>query len=499
MDERSGYKNFHLVQIYNARSKHMQTEIKWNEKAITKDLPIDESGFYKEIGKLLPDMNIPNTLYISCNLGSAEFSLKQRGSYIKDGETKPSLYVVENYNNISGLIPSTYPAAYLTCVNPESNNYKYYWLKPDTDAIHATYGRIGSERGEMFGTKDLKNPYEPHMFWIRYFEKLSKGYVDQSDIYLSPKTVDTHKKQKSVSTDFSDASAVLYSKLLKYSKHVVETNLINKVITFEQIQISRKYFNAMGQRKTVKGFNNQLLKLLMVCPRKVRYVDELLASSKQDFSAIMEREENLIQAMEAVVTANLNPYQTNSFSDIDVEVYYATEEQKEQVLRHLDISLKSKVKHIYRVIPEKQQKRFNEYIKKKKINNVRQLWHGSRNENWLSIAKNGLSLNPNAVITGKMFGNGIYFASSSLKSWKYTSYRGSYWANGTEDIAFMGLYAVAYGRPHNATAPYHFSQNELEYLHADCVHAHAGTYLQNDEIIFYDEDAIVMNYIVEFE
>ena len=477
----------------------MQTEIKWNEQTLTKDLPIDESGFYKEIGKLLPEMNIPNTLYVSCNLGNAEFSLKQRGSYVKDGETKASLYVTENYNSISGLIPSTYSEAYLTCVNPESNNYKYYWLKPTADAIHATYGRIGSERGEMFGTKDLKNPYEPHMFWIRYFEKLSKGYVDQSDIYLSKKPDDIPKKKEPVSTDSTDVSAVLYQKLLRYSKHVVETKLINKEITFEQVKMSRKYFIAMGQRKTVKGFNNQLLKLLMVCPRKVRYVDELLASSKQDFPAIMDREENLIQAMEAVVTANLNPHQTNSFADIDVEVYCANEKQKEQVLRHLDSSLKSKVKYIYRVIPGKQQKRFNEYIKKKNINNVRQLWHGSRNENWLSIAKNGLLLNPNAVITGKMFGNGIYFAASSVKSWKYTSYRGSYWANGTDDIAFMGLYAVAYGKPHDVQAPHHFSQNELECLHADCVHAHAGTYLQNDEIIFYDEDAIVMNYIVEFE
>ena len=33
----------------------------------------------------------------------------------------------------------------------------------------------------------------------------------------------------------------------------------------------------------------------------------------------------------------------------------------------------------------------------------------------------------------------------------------------------------------------------------DCLHAHAGVSLQNDEIIFYHEDAMVLNYIVEFE
>lgn len=155
--------------------------------------------------------------------------------------------------------------------------------------------------------------------------------------------------------------------------------------------------------------------------------------------------------------------------------------------------------NIYRVIPGKQQKRFNKYIQEKGIHNVRQLWHGSRNENWLSIAKNGLLLNPNAVITGKMFGNGIYFATSSMKSWNYTSYRGTTWAGGTDDVGFMGLYAVAYGTPYDVSSSYHFTKAELNRLHADCVHAHAGTALRNDEIIFFDENAMVLNYIVEFQ
>ena len=176
----------------------MQTQIRWNTKELTKDLPEDESGFYKAIGELLPEIEIPNKLYISCHMGDAEFLLKQRGTYTKNGEVKPSLYVTEEYNNIYGLTPSTYSDAYLTCINPESNNYKYYWLRPSADAIHATYGRIGSERGEMFGTKELKNPYEPHLFWIRYYEKLSKGYIDQSDVYLSKKP--SVKPKKKVNT-----------------------------------------------------------------------------------------------------------------------------------------------------------------------------------------------------------------------------------------------------------------------------------------------------------
>ena len=154
------------------------------------------------------------------------------------------------------MTPSTYSDAYLTCINPESNNYKYYWLRPSADAIHATYGRIGSERGEMFGTKELKNPYEPHLFWIRYYEKLSKGYIDQSDVYLSKKP--SFKPKKKVNTDPNDVSAILYQKLLRYSRHPEEiANNIKKSggniagiragsSTAEYLRKQMKYLIAIG-------------------------------------------------------------------------------------------------------------------------------------------------------------------------------------------------------------------------------------------------------------
>lgn len=66
----------------------MQTQIRWNTKELTKDLPEDESGFYKAIGELLPEIEIPNKLYISCHMGDAEFLLKQRGTYTKNGEVR---------------------------------------------------------------------------------------------------------------------------------------------------------------------------------------------------------------------------------------------------------------------------------------------------------------------------------------------------------------------------------------------------------------------------
>jgi poly [ADP-ribose] polymerase len=116
----------------------------------------------------------------------------------------------------------------------------------------------------------------------------------------------------------------------------------------------------------------------------------------------------------------------------------------------------------------------------------------------------GLVLRPtNAFITGKMFGYGIYFATKARKSIGYTSLRGSYWANGSSNSAFMGLYEVAYGTPYNVhsfdSKYYDFNYEKLQQAckGANCLHAHAGKMLQNDEIIVYQQPQTTIKYLVE--
>ncbi len=77
-------------------------------------------------------------------------------------------------------------------------------------------------------------------------------------------------------------------------------------------------------------------------------------------------------------------------------------------------------------------------------------------------------------------------------------YHNTYWAKGTDDIAFMGLYATAYGKPKDVTCSGQYTQKILDACGCNCVHAHAKQQLINDEIIYYNEDAMVCNYIVEF-
>lgn len=81
----------------------------------------------------------------------------------------------------------------------------------------------------------------------------------------------------------------------------------------------------------------------------------------------------------------------------------------------------------------------------------------------------------------------------------YTSSSSAKYTNEHENVVYMGLFAVAYGKPLYVESSHHFTPKELEAKKKNCVHAKAGRSLREDEIIFYSEAAMVMNYLVEFD
>lgn len=410
---------------------------------------------------------------------------------------------------------------YLTMVNPQWNNYKYYELDIiNDDECIAKYGRITNGQSSTGCFGERSHSYPLHMYWIKYFEKINKGYTDQTNIKYpninsenKAKTalIDSDKSSSNINSDAnvvkdSPLAAALFKDLYSCSAQIVHNALISTDITFRQIEVARRIYKTMLQRKTVRGFNNQLTKLMALCPRNVKNVSDLLANDKTDFARIANREKSLLNSMDVM---NNNSDNDNSFAGYGVQVYEATDKQKQEVLSHIwEDNLKQKVTHIYRIIDPHKQEAFNNYLKKNQIKNVKEFFHGSTNENWLSIIKYGLELNPNASITGKMFGNGIYFAPDANKSYKYSSCEGSYWANGNSDHGYLGLYATAYGNPKlsDGDEDYDRTENstaeEVAYLQKNgynCLHVQAGNMLMNDEIIFYTESAMLLNYLVEFK
>lgn len=444
---------------------------------------------------------------------------------------------------IENTMPDTYLSdlkpAYLTCVEPQvmeylhylqvhpedfhedtfynevsmrcKNSYKQYKLIPENGKVTAYYGRMAVQKGQLFGERSVDYPLSS--YWSKYYEKVGKGYVDRTRLYMPEVFGDSQTpqpviKKRTLKEKVVTASQELFQTLKNLAKNAVTRAEVKVPVTPAIIAAAKESVEKMREaalKNDVVSFNLALLDIVSILQRPVATGDgtgvkRMLALKKNDFARIIEREEDLLQAMEGSISGDEKPMSKESFDQYDIEVFAATDQQRDEVLKHLSPSLKPKVKRIFRVIPKEQKKQFNDYLKKRNIKTVKMLWHGSRNENWMSIIRNSLLLNPNAVITGKMFGCGIYFAPSSMKSWNYTSFRGTTWAGGRSNTAFMGLYAVAYGKPMevdtwDCTADYKASVIRQGY---DSLHAHAGTNLRADEIVLYNEAAVLLNYIVEF-
>jgi poly [ADP-ribose] polymerase len=113
----------------------------------------------------------------------------------------------------------------------------------------------------------------------------------------------------------------------------------------------------------------------------------------------------------------------------------------------------------------------------------------------------GLLIRPsNAVYSGSMFGDGIYFADKFQKSFGYTSGRGSYWAGGSANECVLALYDVHVGeqkkiKRHNSDC-YKLCANVLDKEGFDSVFAEGGIDLRNNEYITYKSGQSTIKYLV---
>lgn len=76
----------------------MYITITTNAGTQTAEVANTESGLYEEIGKHLLDLPIPNRMTVTTPVGDAEYDITQRGTFVKDGRTVPSMYVKEVWN-----------------------------------------------------------------------------------------------------------------------------------------------------------------------------------------------------------------------------------------------------------------------------------------------------------------------------------------------------------------------------------------------------------------
>lgn len=397
---------------------------------------------------------------------------------------------------------------YLVKVEPGQNNNKYYRQVPKGDCWVAEYGRVGAScQTKTYSMRDWDK---------KYTEKLRKGYVDRTDLVQ-----DLIRKESGAPGDGyreieNAAIAAIVSRLQEMAGKAIAENytVSSAAVTMAMVRRAQCQIDRMSAMSgaSVQEFNRALIELFGIIPRKMGSVSAYIAVSPYDYGKILQREQDLLDVMRGQVYEP--PIEAGPLAGREQKDYTILEEKGlafEEVTADDIAVIKSalgscadKFFRAWRVTNLATQKRFDDYVKDGAVK-TRLLWHGSRNENWWSIVGSGLVLRPNAVITGKMFGYGIYFATKARKSLGYTSLSGSYWAHGSSPSAFMGLYEVAYGKPYDVysfDSRFHsLDYNGLQRLcpGANCLHAHEGQMLRNDEIIVYREDQTTIKYLVELK
>lgn len=394
---------------------------------------------------------------------------------------------------------------YLVMVAATENRNKYYKQIPHGDRWTAEYGRVGSS--------PQRREYPMSQWDSKYREKLRKGYVDQTDLVEDLISVEKPKSSEYKEIE-NKVIAEIVQRLQDLARKAVSENytISSNKVTQAMVDEAQDILTSLLDISDINIFNDTLLKLFTTIPRKMKNVQDCIAKSKEDFSKIIQKEQDLLDVMKGQVVSK-------QIIDESIE-----ENQKSEntILEHLGLVFEEcnsndiatikaalgtctdRFKQAWRVTNIKTQKRFDEFIKNEKITNTKLLWHGSRNENWWSIINTGLVLRPtNAVITGKMFGYGIYYAPKAQKSLGYTSF--GYWTRGNAPFGFMALMNVAYGKPYDVYSfdgkYYNFNYERLQQNcpGANCLHAHAGSMLRNDEIIVYKEEQCTIKYLVELQ
>lgn len=380
-----------------------------------------------------------------------------------------------------------------------NNNNKYYKMLPDSDGKGFTviYGRVGNE--------GQKNRY-PAKDWDKiYRSKINKGYVDQTAIMK----VTSEEEMEEFLPIVNSSVRKLVEELQRLAKQTVRTNyrISATQVTQAMIDEAEELLRQMSYETDKVRFNRTLLKLFEIIPRKMANVMSFTARTDGEMAKIVQREQDLLDVMKGqmqtgnVIKAKENTHAGTILDALGIGIAECSKKELEEIKSHLDPDTRAHFKNAWAVKNNKTEAAFEKYIKEKGIKDYRYYYHGSRSENWWSILNNGLKLNPtNAVITGKMFGQGIYFAPKAKKSLGYTSVRGAYWTHGNATTGYLAVYKIAYGKPYDVhdfqSSFYSYDKNTMKRMGADCLHAHAGAMLQNDEVVIYHEDAATIRYLI---
>ena len=408
------------------------------------------------------------------------------------------------------------------------NSNKVYIMEELTDGrIKCEYGRVG---------KSLVTEYKPSSKWDSVLkQKLSKtkGYTDVTDLLAEPVIDESKPLDNKVENIKDDIVKKLIDDLMSFANKSIQRNykVTQEAVSEQQVRAAQEVItNISGLIQIgvdIKHINDMLLKLYTIIPRRMDNVKDYLFSGIEDDGSLTSAQRLIDNEQSALDTMAGQVELIKQQRDAAKKAAEAEAKGEEEVVEDVTIldqmgltvevendtemlalikklmgSNVNQIKKVFKVRNNKTQVKFDKNLEKADVKKKRLYWHGSRNENWFNIMQSGLLIRPSgAVHTGSMFGDGIYFADKAQKSIGYSSLRGSYWANGGDNKAYLALYDVHLGKEkeilHHDSSCYKLSQKVMDAEGYNSVFAKGGADLRNNEFIIYRAEQCTISHLIE--
>ncbi|KWU17775.1 WGR domain-containing protein [Burkholderia cenocepacia] len=414
----------------------------------------------------------------------------------------------------------------LVCTDALNNNHKFWEGKLlDNGDVICRWGRVGAD-----GQSKTFAGAGAHFLKSKSAEKQRGGYREVA-VLNSPKTqvveATTQAVKSQIQTSGNPLLESLIDRLVKENRHeifvmsggqmnvsaagVIETAV--GAIGATQVQSARAVLQRLALAHSKRDFDSpafvdSLNEYLMLVPQKVSSRRGWHTSFLAADDSIVQQSAFLDQLESSIALATQSAQPVNSSMpqvfDIQITLLDDAKEWKrivkffESRLNRQHVSSALKPVRAYKVAIGAMARAFE--ADGKQVGNIKELWHGTRAYNLLSIFKQGLIIPPTSgtshVIAGRMYGDGVYFSDESSKSLNYSM---GYWDRSAayDRKCFMFLADVAMGReytPSGYSAGARYPQKGY-----DSTFAKGGqSGVRNNEMIVYRTSQANLTTLVEF-
>lgn len=390
----------------------------------------------------------------------------------------------------------------------QDNNNKFWHGETAGSVVKTNWGRVGATG--QFKDYPMGSEYAAQDKLAKMVqEKLKKGYTRQQTMSggTLPTNIGVVAKTQIQHKGDPDTIRLIEFLVQRNIHHIESTTTIRfeagrlttplGPVTSEGLDLAEALLDRILQKDA--NFERYVNDYLRIIPRDFgRHrvsAEDILGSGPQ-----VEAEHATIDSLRAVV----KDYEQRAVATTDVVFQTKLDLVSDDDFRRIQKKFAATLNRMHASASLKLKKAWNisvasmEAAYDPRPGNIKELWHGTKDSNLLSILKGGFVI-PKAggsvAITGRMFGDGVYFSDQSTKSLNYATGTAPGQYGGGSQRSFMLLNDVVMGKEYNPRSSF---RGTIPAGYDSCFVAANTAGVRNNEMIVYRTDRIKPTFLCEF-